>query len=275
MDITTLTEQLQVFKLPFAQYGMLGAILAGFICGLIGPFFVWRRLAMFGNAISHAALAPIAVAQVIQIPFIYFLYPFSILLALWLTRLEEKGLNDSDSVLSVFFSGLMAVGVVIISMSGTGSVEAIHFLFGDILLISSRDLILLGFIAIILLFYVVKYLSSLILLVLNPDLAKVQGIAVRSHNYILTTLCALVVSSTLIITGAILTTMLMIVPPLIASGFTKTFRTYIVVSCFLGMVLASMGLLISVLTDTPSGPMIAGTCLFAFIFSTLLRKSKI
>lgn len=271
MDIIS-TDKIEFLTSHLFLQAFASAWVGGILCGIIGPFLLWRRLAMFSGSISHAALTPMAIASVAGVPVYSVLYPFSILLAFGITRAEEKGIVETDSVLSLFFSGFMAVGVLILVSSGIGSSEAVHFLFGDVLLVTLPDLAGLGIVALVTIFYVLRYKKDLVLLSLNHDIAVSEGVAVRQHKYILNLLTAVTVVCLLAIVGIILTTSLIVGPALIASSFSKNLKTMFLSSGILGFVCAGGGLLLSVFLDTASGPTIAVLTLILFLTSLVFRR---
>ncbi|HEX4922537.1 MAG TPA: metal ABC transporter permease [Bdellovibrionales bacterium] len=264
---------IELLTSPFVWQALQAALLAGFLCGLVGPLFVWRRLALFGNAISHASLTPIALAQIAAVPFAVVLFPFSLGLSMLLTKIEERGFPELDSVLSIFFSGLMALGILILSFSEGGSSEAVHFLFGDILLVSRADLMLLAAVAVAVVVYAVISWRDLVLMSVHAELAAVEGVPVRRHVYLLMGLCGLAVTCVLLLMGAILATSLMVVPPMIARGFTHTLKSHVIASVLIGVAMSTGGLLLAVVLDTASGPTIAVVGMTLFIASSLIRKN--
>jgi zinc transport system permease protein len=258
---------------PLVIQAMQAALLAGFLCGFVGPLFVWRRMALFGNTISHASLTPIAIAQIAKIPFVSVLFPFSIGLSLLLTKIEQKGYPELDSVLSIFFSGLMALGILLLSLGGGGSSEAVHFLFGDVLLVTRSDLTVLAFISLLVIIYAGVFWRDLILMAVHSELATVEGIPVSRHVYALMALSGLAVTCVLLLMGVILATSLMIVPPMIARSFAQTLRGHFIASVIVGALMSVGGLLLAIVLDTASGPTIAVVGLVLFILSSLIRKN--
>jgi ABC-type Mn2+/Zn2+ transport system permease subunit len=274
--MATSTERLELLFSSFMVMPFISAILAGWLCGVIGPYFVWRRLAVFSSTISHAALTPIAVAQALNMPQSTLLIPFSSLVSYLLVKLEEKGNLEMDSILSIFFSGFMALGILIMTLTGMGSIDAVHFLFGDILLVSFEDTLILTCVTALTTGYVFYYRRDLILLSLQKDIATVSGINTKRHTFLLTLLCGLTVTVLLSVMGIILATSLLIVPPLIAAKLSSSLRVYSIWSVIVGVGLTLGGLVLSFVLDAPSGPAIAvlGMVLYglALLFDTKRRS---
>jgi len=266
MDIA-IAERLEFFNSLLFMQTFAAALVGGLLCGVIGPYLLWRRLSMFSSSISHAALTPMAIASVAGLSSPLVLYPFSLLLAVAITRAEEKGVFESDSVLTLFFAGFMAIGVLILVSSGAGSSEAVHYLFGDVLLIENKDLLSLFGVAALVSIFVLRYKKDLVLMCLNKDLAMSEGINVRRHIYILNLLAAVTVVCLLGLVGIILTTSLIVGPALIASSVSKNLKTMLWRSALIGALCSCGGLILSVLLDWSSGPTIALLTLLGFMLS--------
>lgn len=250
------------------------ALIGGFLCGVIGPYLLWRRLSMFSSSISHAAMTPLAIASVMAVPAFFVLYPFSALLSLGITRAEEKGLFESDSVLTLFFAGFMALGVLILVSAGAGSEEAIHFLFGDISTIQSGDLFGLVGVTILVCLYILNFRKQLSLLCLHRDLAVSEGVPVRRHIYLLNFLAAITVVCLLGLMGIILATALLVGPALIAASFSRNLKTMLIASVGIGTGCSIAGLYLSSLLGWASGSTIAVLTLALFLISLLFKGEK-
>lgn len=262
MTTATVIEMLQA---PFFREALSGSLLAGAICGLLGPYMVWRRLGLMGDSISHASLTAVAGALYFQLPLNAVLFPFALVISLLLAWIEEQRLAEADSVLAVFFAGFLAVGVLIMTAIGQGSTELVHVLLGEILLVSKGDLLLLGLVlaAILIFLWVSRWQLALILL--HPDLARIEGFPVRRTNYLLLALVGLTVAACLKLMGVILLTALLMVPPMTARVFSKTLRGQIVWSLVISVSLALFGTVFAFLLDWPTGPAIAGLGLLVYL----------
>jgi zinc transport system permease protein len=190
---------------------------------------------------------------------------------LGITRAEEKGLFESDSVLTVFFAGFMAMGVLILVSSGAGSEEAIHFLFGDISTIQMSDLLGLLGVTVLVCFYVLKYRKQLSLLCLHRDLAVSEGVPVRRHIYLLNFLAAVTVVCLLGLMGIILATALLVGPALIAASFSRNLKSMLISSAVIGIGCSVSGLYLSSILGWASGSTIAVLTLALFLISLLFK----
>jgi zinc transport system permease protein len=181
-------------------------------------------------------------------------------------------MTESDSTVSIFFVGLFALGILIIAHTGRGSAEEIEVLFGDISQVTTKDLYPLLAIFVFLLVYLKYYWRTLLLIVLNKDLANVEGLAVRKHSYILLTLCGVTVAAALKVMGVTLMTSLILVPPMIALRLAKTLTGVVAYSVAAGLVIVSVGFLLSLFFTLPSGATIAVFGFALFLIISLLKK---
>jgi len=266
MDIIT-----NPFADPLYSGSLLASALAGLMCGLIGPYFVWRKLSNYANALSHAALTPLAVAKIYQLPMLSVLVPFTLLFSLFTHWLGNRKNPEMDSVLSILFAGFMALGLLLIVTTGGGSSEAIHYLFGDILLISQTDLILMIVTTLITALFVISQKNKLVLLSLNPEFASVYGVKSHLQNLLLILFCGLVVIFCLSLMGIILTTSLLLVPAMTAQLFSKTLRQHLLLSSLLGVLISCTGWWLALELDFPIGPSIAFFSLVVFSLASMKR----
>ena len=258
---------------PIFWQAWLTTTLAGALGGLVGPLIFWRRLANLGNALSHAALTPIAVASVLQIPYGWLLTPFSVFLALLLGRMEGQRSKDSDSLLNVLFVGMFSLGILILSWAGTSSASAIETLFGDILFVTTGDLVIVLFLFALVLAYIWLFRRPLLLMLLHQDMARTEGVRVNRHETWLLVFAALVVSATLKIMGAVLVTSMLLFPPLLASRLAKGLRGFWSISVFSGAIVGFCGFYISIQSNFPSGATIATLALGLIILAQIFRRT--
>lgn len=272
MIISTITKLQDFLTYDFAQFALLSSILAGAICGVLGPLMAWKRLGLLGSSIAHASLAAIGVAKLINVSIYTLLYPFSILLSVLLAKLKVQAKQEMDSLLALFYSGFMALGILLISIKGQGSTEVIHFLFGNILLSNELDILVLFLLSVLTIIYIIKNKKQIILSLLNEELAITEGVAIKKHNYIIMILISITTIASLKLMGIVLMTSLLMAPTMIASKFTKNIKNHLMLSTLLGVLISVFGLMISLLSDLPSGSCIAVLALFSFFIVHLLKK---
>lgn len=269
---TIITDFLSLFQHEFFILAVVAAIFSGFLCGFTGPYLSWRKLGSLGSSISHSALTAIAFAALIGVATGWILFPFSIFLALLLAFLKEKKHNDLDSIVALFYSGFMGIGVLLLSFSGKGSSEMVEVLFGDILVVDRSDIFLLGGLSVALLAFAVWQRKGLILSLVHSDLAIVEGVPTHRLNYISMALIGLSIAASIKILGVILMTSLMMVPTLIASKYTKSIRSHFVLSSLIGVTISFVGILLAAALNLPSGASIAAFAFVLFLVNSVIKR---
>jgi ABC-type Mn2+/Zn2+ transport system permease subunit len=152
--------------------------MAGALCGALGPYLVWRRMGLLGDAIAHAGLAVVAVSLLLDISSTPLLLVFAALIGYLLSFAQEKNFSELDSVLAILFAGFMGLGLLIIHFSGKGSEEILHVLFGDVSQTNSFDLIVLAALSAFVVSYLLWFRKPLQLMLLHSDLARIEGVQI-------------------------------------------------------------------------------------------------
>lgn len=259
---------------------IFNAILAGMgvalIAGVLGCFVVWRRMAYFGDSLSHAALLGIAfgLATGIQLTIGTMLVcaGFAVLL-LWL---QSQKVLATDTLLGILAHAGLSIGMVTLSLVNAQSFDIHSYLFGDILTIASDELYWLyggGALVMLLLW---KYWHPLLLITLNEDLAKAEGVPVAKMNFLMMFLMTVTVAVSVRFVGVLLITSLLIIPAATARQLVRSPVMMAVAAALIGMGAVLAGVAGSYYWDTPSGPTIvsAAVGLFAVLFpvGALIRR---
>ncbi len=251
---------------PFIIRGIIAGIAVALVCGLVGCFVVWRRLSYYGESIAHSSLlgAGIGILFGIGINFgVVFICLLFGILFLWLQ--QSKALS-SDTLLGVLAHFALAVGIIVISFNKI-KIDLHAFLFGDILTVSTTDIwgMYIGvLIAIILIF---SNWSSLLLVTLDEDLAKSEGINPLYVNVLLTTIMTIVVALSLQIIGLLLITAMLIIPAATARRLVNSPEGMVIVATLIGIFSVVFGIYLSVQMDLPSGPSIVVVSSILFFVS--------
>ena len=240
---------------PFIIRGILAGVAVALISGLVGCFVVWRRLSYYGESISHSSLLGAGIGILlgvginIGVVFVCLVFGF---LFLWLQ--QSKALS-SDTLLGVLAHVALAIGIIVISFNKI-KIDLHAILFGDILTVSSNDIwgMYIGvFLAIILILF---NWSSLLLVTVDEDLAKAEGINPLYMNLLLTSVLTIVVALSLQIIGLLLITAMLIIPAATSRILVNSPEIMVVASTLIGIFSVIIGIFISVETDVPSGPSI-------------------
>lgn len=256
---------------------LLPAWIAGTLLTLItaplGAFVVWRKMAYFGDTLSHSALLGVAFGIFLNIdPYIAVIL-MTIVIALALIWLEKHAKQSLDTLLGIISHTTLSLGVITIALLNNVRVDLMSYLFGDLLAISYLDmgLIAIGviFVGSILLFFWRDFL----MVTINPELAQIEGLNVEKIRLILMLLTALTIALSMKFVGALIITSLLIIPSATARRFAQTPETMVLYAILFSLLAVSGGLLFSALKDSPAGPSVVVCAGILFLLS-LLKKTE-
>lgn len=250
---------------------MIRAMLAGsgvaLVTGILGCFIVWRRMAYFGDALSHASVLGVALAMGFGLSIYIGVAGVALLVAVSLFLLTSKW-QAMDTVLGVIAHSFLALGLIAAAVWGRGiSLEAV--LFGDILAVNWSDVILVWCGALGVAGIIYWRWSQLIVSTICEDLAASVGVRSKVEQFVLTLCLAAVVGVALKTVGALLITAFLIIPAAAARGFAKTPEVMVVGAVVIAALGALGGLAASYHWDWPAGPAMVAGCSLIFVLSRL------
>lgn len=269
-----LSDAFSILQYPFMQRALVAGLAIGFLCAVIGVFVTLRSMSFFSDAIAHAALAGIALGVLLGMDPVLAAVIFCVVVALGITYLTVRTELTSDTVIGVFFSGSMALGVLVIGFQKGYQTDLLSYLFGDILSVSDLDVVLALALTTLVVGLIFWRSTLLIKVALNRDLAQVEGVNAVAWDYLFMVLLALTVSVSLRIVGIVLVSALIIVPAAAARNLARDFRGLMGMAAAIGLVSAVVGLVASFYTDTPSGPTIVLMAIVIFVASFLGRLRR-
>lgn len=239
---------------------LIRALLAGVgvavVAGPFGCFVVWRRLAYFGDTMAHAALLGVAVGLVLGLDTMWGVAAVALATAGLLAAAQRQRLLAGDTVLGILSHGSLALGLVVISFLVGTRVDLMGYLFGDILSVGMRDLVVIYGGGVILLGGLAFLWRPLLAATVDEDMARIEGLPVARLQLGLMLLIALVIAVGIKLVGILLITALMIVPAAAARRFATTPEAMALLAAGIGGLSAAGGLGVSLVADTPSGPTI-------------------
>ncbi len=247
----------------FLQYALLSGLLASVACGIIGTFTVVRRSTYVAGAISHCVLGGMGAARYFQrVNGIEWFTPLlgaviaavtAALLIGWITIYAQERI---DTVLSAIWALGMALGVLFIAATPGYNQDLMSFLFGNILMVSREDLVLMAILNGIIVITVGLLFNKLLAISFNEELAATRGIRVGLYTQILLVLTALTVVLLVQIVGIVLVIALLTLPAATASLLTRRFVPMTGIAVALCALMTVGGLSLSYGPELPAGAMI-------------------
>ena len=256
----------------FLLRAMLGGIGVALVAGPFGAFVVWRRLAYFGDTLSHSALLGVVLGFLFHVNLTLGIVVVCQLLALLLFVLQRQKHLGGDTLLGILAHGALSLGLVLLALVETLRIDLLSYLFGDILAIGPVDLAWIfggGGLALGLLLLLWR---PLLAMTIHEDLARVEGVPVDLINWAFLALLALAVALLMKVVGLLLVTALLIIPAATARRFSTTPEAMALIAALCGCLAVVGGLGASFRWDTSAGPSIVVAAALLFVASHLLPR---
>jgi zinc transport system permease protein len=263
----------------FMRFALLECILLAPICAAIGVKVVNFRMAFFSDAISHAAFAGVALGLLLQESALgidprWTLVVFGLLVAAGIAYVRRQTDLSTDTVIGVFFSTVIALGIAIVTRSGARTTQFQRYLYGDILNLDSTDIALTALLAVAVLLFMLVGFNRLIMVGLNDELAHSRGVRVRVYDYLFTLLLALVVTVSIRTAGILLVTALLVIPAATGRNLARSAGGMFWWSIGAGLLSSVIGTLASFsswLENVGTGAVIVLASAVIFVVSTFAR----
>ena len=259
----------------FFMRALLGGIGVALLAGPLGCFIVWRRLAYFGDTLSHSALLGVAMALLLDMNITVTVFIISVVVSMLLIFLQRRASLSSDALLGLLAHSTLAVGLVVLAFMTWVRVDLMGFLFGDILAITVGDIAIIWGGGLVVLALVSFIWKPLLASTVSYEIAVAEGLRPDLANFLFMVLMAGVIAISMKIVGVLLITALLIIPAATARRFSGNPEIMAVMASILGAASVWLGLEGSLKWDTPAGPSIVVAALAFFITSVLpLPKFK-
>lgn len=249
------------------------ALIAGggvaLIAGPLGCFIVWRRLAYYGDTLSHAALLGVVLALLLEINVVLAVFAMSAVVSLALLTLQRRSALPSDALLGLLSHSALALGLVALAFMVHVRIDLLGLLFGDILAVSRADIAIIWAGGAVVLAVLAAIWRPLFASTVNRELAEAEGMNPARSEIIFMLLMAGVIALSMKIVGVLLITAMLIIPPAVARRFAGGPEQMALMSAGIGVVAVVCGLYASLGWDTPAGPSIIVAAALLFVITLL------
>lgn len=263
-------------KFDFMKNALVAVLIITPLFGILGTMIVNNRMAFFSDALGHSALTGVAIGTLLGLADINIsMLVFAICFALFLNKIKRRKTVSTDTVISVFASLSMAIGLVILSRNGNFSKYS-ALLVGDILSIEVKEIGMLFVIFVLtILFWMVGF-NKLLAISVNESLARSKRININAMEDIFSIIIAIIVMSSVKWVGILIINALLILPAAASRNMSSNIREYHLFSVMISIFSGIMGLIISYYAGTAVGPtivIIASVIFFATLFIKPLSKN--
>jgi len=262
----------------FMQRGMIAAILVGIVCAVVGTYVVLRGMAFFGDALAHTILPGIALGYLIsggsREPLFWWALGTAIVAALGIGAISKNSEIREDTAIGIIFAGMFALGIAMISTVGSYAVDLSHFLFGDVLSVSSQGLWLILIFGGLVLLVIFALYKEFLTLSFDPILAATLRLPVGLLNNLLLALIAVTVAVSLQTVGVALMVAMLVTPAATAYLLTRRLPRMMGLAAVFASLSGIIGLYLSYYLSIASGAAIVLTATFFFMVAFAWKKLR-
>lgn len=263
---------LEMFEMEFMQRAWLAGLIMAFICPLIGSFLVLRRQSLIGDGLGHIAFAGVAGGALGGFSPVLSAAVATVLGAWAIERVRVCLTDASEMVLAIFFYSGMGLAVIFTSLNTDGGLNLSSILFGSLMTVSSRDLLIVALLGLCTVIFVMVFYKPLQYITFDETSAKVAGLPVERLNLLLALLTALTVALSMRIVGLLLVSAMLVIPAACALQTARSFAGTILQSIAYGLLTVIIGLPVSYYANLAPGGTIVLTGTMLFLISIPLGR---
>lgn len=261
------------FSYQFLQNAFFASILASLACGIIGVIIVEKKLVMMSGGISHTSFGGIGLGYLLGIEPLIGGLIFSILAALGVIKIKNQTKTSEDTLLGMMWAAGMALGIVFISIRSGYPPDMTSYLFGDILTVSSMDLMFMLGLNVILVSTIFLFFEYWKAYLFDEEFLQVLNFDIKKFEVVLYLLIAISIVVLIKAVGIILVIAMLTIPASIAKMFVKDLKQLIFFACFLGLLHFLLGLIVSYYVNISSGATIILVSTVSYGIFALLKKT--
>jgi len=269
-----------LFSNPFLYMALIAGFAASVTSGVMGSFVVIKRIVFISGSIAHSVLGGMGfflwLQRTYDIPWITPIQGAlvaAILAALLIGYIHLNYRQREDTVIAALWSTGMSIGVIFIALTPGYNVELMHYLFGNILWVTKRDIWMLISLDVVIVALVALFRHPFLAICFDEEQAKLQKLPVKFFYLLLLCLIALSVVLLIQVVGAILVIAMLAIPAAIASGLTHKFTKMMVIAVLIGCFFSLAGTMLSYQLNWPPGATIALVAATFYLLSFSLRRA--
>ena len=262
----------EIFQYSFLANAVIASLLAAFACGIVGTYIVVRRLVFLSGGITHSSFGGIGIAYYLGLDPILGAAVFAVLSAFGIEMLSGKGSIREDSAIGILWSVGMAVGVIFVFLTPGYAPNLMSFLFGNILLVTTDNIVILAAFDAVLLAAMVIFYRAIIYTALDGEYAASRGVRVRLVNLAMLTMIALAIVLNIKVVGIVLLVSLLTLPAVTASQFCRSYKSIMVWSVVIAVFSILAALAVSNSIDVPAGALAVIVLANLFFVTKCVKK---
>ncbi len=243
----------ELFAMDFFRNAFFASILLGALFGILSFFVVTRKMAFLGAGIAHTAFGGVALGVFFGVNPFWTALIFCVISAIAITKLTRLGKLTPDAGIGIFFAFSMALGALLIKLKKAYTFDLQGYLFGNILAVTSCDLLITGAVLLFFLPFIALFIHRILFMTFDVEVAMSSGVRTEYLDTALFAFLAAIIVISMKIVGIILVSALVVLPASFGLVLTKNFRGVIAWGIIFTLCTMCGGLVLSFFMDTPPG----------------------
>lgn len=269
---------LEPLSYPFMVRGLAAAVMVGIVCSLVGTYVVLRGMAFFGDALAHAILPGVAVGYLVSggtgTSLFWWALATAIVTALGIGIVSKGAQLKEDTAIGIVFVGMFALGVALISTMRSYTVDLVHILFGNVLGVTTTDLVLTAVFGVLVVVAVAAFYKEFLVISFDPILAQTLRLPASLLRYLLLVLIAIAIVVALQTVGIALMLAMLVTPAATAYLLARRLLPMMAIAAAIGAFSAVAGLYLSYYAGIASGAAIVLVCTGIFLLAALFAPER-
>jgi len=263
---------------PFVRYAIIVAVLIALCSSLLGVTLVLKRFSYIGDGLSHVAFGAMAVATVLKLTNnMLLILPVTVLSAVLLLRKGNNAKIKGDAAIAMISVGALAFGYLIMNVFSTSSNlsgDVCSTLFGatSILTLKPKEVILCIVLSVLVVAIFIFFYNKIFAVTFDEDFSKASGVKTNAYNLLIAIVIAVIIVLAMNLVGSLLISALVIFPALSAMRIFRNFKQVTIISAIISVICALLGLIVSILAETPIGSTIVAVDVVVFGICWVIGK---
>ncbi len=266
---------------PFVRYAFIVGILISLCSSLLGVTLVLKRFSFIGDGLSHVAFGAVAIASVMNLSNnLLIVLPVTVLCAILLLRTGQNTSIKGDAAIAMISVGALAFGYLFMNIFSTSTNltgDVCSTLFGSTAMVSlSRaEVWLCVILSVIVIALFIVFYNKIFAVTFDETFAEAVGTKTGMYNLLIAIIIAVIIVLAMNLVGSLLISALVIFPALSAMRLFSNFRSVTIASAVISVVCALIGMVLSIVAETPVGSTIVAVDVVAFFISTVIGKLRV
>ena len=269
--IELFNQIIEYFQYPFVRYAFIVGVLIALCSSFLGVTLVLKRLSFIGDGLSHMAFFTMTVAAVVNLSNNMIIsLPVTIIAAVVLIGTGQRAKIKGDAAVAMLAVGALALGYLLMSKfppSSNVSSDVCSTLFGSvsILTLSTTEVWLCFGLSLFTIIVFVVFYNKIFAVTFDENFARATGVKASIYNIVIAVITAIIIVLAMNLVGSLLISALIIFPALSAMRIFKSFRSVTICSAIISVLCTAIGIIASILLDTPVGPTIVCADIITFL----------